>query len=387
MSDADKKPEVPPATEPAALETPPLNTEPSTNTEAEAPQVESAPDPAKTREATIEQARIFLKDAETQKATPEQRTEFLKSKGLSNTDIQDLLKEATQDTPPFPSPLPTTPLPKEDRPPIITYPEFLTTPSRPPPLITPSGFLNTLYTFTGLSTLIYSTSKLVLEPMVDSLTTSRLSLAESASDNLSHLITKLEATVSTIPPYPSDKNNLSPRPSFDAISQYDDPTELFHRDIGIQTEDVPRSSFQINTPLFPNNNPESSTAYQSRRLGGLVKGLKQVNEGLISQTEGYQDVKTVIDVLSDDLDVLARQSAVEWSNGGGAGGYNNLYGARAEPDDEIRRAKENIRRVKGVLLSTRSFPGSAANGSGNGVITAGGTGQGQQGRSGFGIGR
>jgi hypothetical protein len=32
------------------------------------------------------------------------------------------------------------------------------------------------------------------------------------------------------------------------------------------------------------------------------------------------------------------------------------YGRSSEPDDEIKKAKENIRRVKGVLLSARSFP-------------------------------
>lgn len=98
MTDADKKPdpEVPAATEPAVLETPPTNIEPSTNTEAES---STAPAPEKTREATLEQARIFLKDTETQKATAAQKTEFLKSKGLSDSDIQDLLKEVTQDAP------------------------------------------------------------------------------------------------------------------------------------------------------------------------------------------------------------------------------------------------------------------------------------------------
>ncbi|KAK0673418.1 putative PEX14/17 peroxisomal biogenesis factor 14/17 [Cercophora samala] len=385
MTDADKKPDtnVPAATEPAVLETPPTNIEPSTNTEAEPPkaEAESAPTPEKTREATLEQARIFLKDTETQKATPAQKTEFLKSKGLSDSDIQDLLKEVvTQDAPQLDQPPLTTTslLPKEDRPPIITYPEFLTTASRPPPLITPSIFLNTVYAFTGLSTLIYGTSKFVLEPMVTSLTASRIELAETTNTSLSKLVTKLEETVSEIPIYPSSHHHHdqdSPRASLDAQSQYDDPTELFHRDIGIQTEDTPRSSLNISTPLFPGSaGKETAIQYQAKRLGGLVKSLKQVNEGLVSQTEGYADVKTTLEVLRDDLEGLARETSGEVY-----GGYN-MYGARQEKDDEIRRAKENIRRVKGVLLSSRSFPGDR----GGGVISAGGAGQG--GRSGFGIG-
>ncbi|KAK0741747.1 peroxisomal membrane anchor protein conserved region-domain-containing protein, partial [Apiosordaria backusii] len=337
------------------------------------PKLESKPEPENTREATIEQARKFLKDSETQKATPEQRTEFLKSKGLSDSDIQDLLKEVvTQDAPPhtYPSPHqePSEPplsassiLKKEDRPPIITYPEFLTKPTRPPPLVTPNRFLNTVYAFAGLSTLVYGTSKFVLEPMVTSLTESRISLASTAKDNLSKLVSKLEETVSEIPVYQSSTKE-TPRPSLDAESHYDDPTELFHRDIGIQTDSPRPASPIISTPLFPGNNNntiESATAYQSRRLGSLVSGLKQVNEGLVSQTEGYADVKTVLEVLRDDLDGLATQSSHDFYGGGVGGGGYSMYGSRQEPDDEIKRAKENIRRVKGVLLSTRNFPGAA----------------------------
>jgi hypothetical protein len=64
----------------------------------------------------------------------------------------------------------------------------------------------------------------------------------------------------------------------------------------------------------------------------------------------------VLDLLNDDLDKLdAAAHTTDFVGGSGFG----LYGAASknEPDDEIRKAKENVRRVKGVLLSTRSFPG------------------------------
>ena len=77
--------------------------------------------------------------------------------------------------------LPSTPAKQTDQPPIVTYPEFLTQPSKPPPLMTMTTFLNTLCAFGGLSTLIYGTSKLVLAPMVDSLTDARLELHPDTS--------------------------------------------------------------------------------------------------------------------------------------------------------------------------------------------------------------
>jgi hypothetical protein len=55
-------------------------------------------------------------------------------------------------------------------------------------------------------------------------------------------------------------------------------------------------------------------------------------------------------VLRDDLDNLT-------ITGQSTMGSYDLYGRtrKNEPDDEIRKVRDNIRRVKGVLLSTRNF--------------------------------
>lgn len=329
------------------------------NTIEQIKEVESRPEAEQTREAALDQAKKFLQDPETQKATPEKKTEFLKSKGLSEVDIQQLLKEVSQDAPPAPPAAATAAkeeatteqptaaaLPrKEDRPPIVTYPEFLTKPTRPPPLMTVNGFLNTLYAFGGLSTVIYGTSKYLFEPMVSSLTEARISLHDTARDDATKLVAKLEQTVSEIPVYKTQQHMDD-----DAVSHYDDPAELSHRDIGVQTS-PPGSAL-----ASPGLSTESAATLHTRRLREITSSLKQVSEGLVSQTEGYADVKIVLDVFQDELDVLKASQTTDF-----VGGYS-LYGAASkhEPDDEIKKAKENIRRVKGVLLSTRSFPGSPA---------------------------
>lgn len=61
------------------------------------PAAEPAAEQTTTREDTLEQARKFLQDAEVQNTTPERKAEFLKSKGLSESDIEGLLKEVTHD--------------------------------------------------------------------------------------------------------------------------------------------------------------------------------------------------------------------------------------------------------------------------------------------------
>jgi hypothetical protein len=346
---------------------------------------ESAPEPASSREETLEQARRFLQDAQVQNTPPERRAEFLKSKGLSETDIEELVQEVTQDGRPEsrasvclplrPAPygflltrsqnetkeerIEPPPVKKEDRPPIVTYPEFLTKPARPPPLVTVNGFLSTLYAFGAMSTLVYGASKYIVEPMVNTLTDARVSLHDTANQDLAKLVSKLETTVSQLPPSkPKDLKTLSTdagKDDADAVSNYDDPTELFHRDIGVQTS-LPSSptSLSRRQSQSQQQQKENPTTQQTTRLASLVTSLKSLNEGLVDQAESLGDVQTVVDLLRQDLDKLSAASAATDFVGG-----FSLYGAASknEPDDEIKRAKENIRRVKGVLLSTRSFPG------------------------------
>lgn len=246
--------------------------------------------------------------------------------------------------------LPNSAITKEDRPPIVTYPEFLTKPTRPPPLMSMNGFLNTIYAFGGVSALIYGTSKFVLEPMVESLTEARISLHDTANQNLAKLVEKLENTVSEIPPtIKKPESALHGDDGDETSSSYDDPTELFHRDIGVQTS-IPLSP--IPTSVEPQES--SLSAKQASRLTNLVSSLKAVQDGIVSQTEDFEVMKVSLDAFRDDLDQMSSASHADF-----AGGYS-LYGGgnRNEPDDEIKKAKENIRRVKGVLLSTRSFPAS-----------------------------
>lgn len=71
------------------------------------PQNKPDTEPEKSREETLKQARIFLQDEAVQKFTPQERVEFLKSKGVSENDIQELLKEvATQAAEPAALPTP-----------------------------------------------------------------------------------------------------------------------------------------------------------------------------------------------------------------------------------------------------------------------------------------
>ena len=190
--------------------------------------ISTAPNPEKPRvdEYTLEAAQKFLDDETIRKEPRDRKIAFLKEKGLENDAIQSLLgyhqaganstpesdlktvhdstttavsKEAAQPEiePPEKSMVPQNE--KRDVPPIITYPEFLLRPQKPPPLVTAQRLVYAAYAFAGISTLTYGVSKFVIQPMLDSLTSAREELAFTALQDLEKLNAKLETTVSHVP--------------------------------------------------------------------------------------------------------------------------------------------------------------------------------------------
>ncbi|WYZ37560.1 hypothetical protein EsH8_II_001066 [Colletotrichum jinshuiense] len=357
-----------------------------TDTELE-PQPEQAAQDAKedspASEDNLEVARKFLHDDEIKDAPREAKVAFLLSKGLSAQEIEQLLGSSASEpaqeqeiTPTQQAPASstrmttaaaepqatTTPqneisLPQQtDNPPVITYPEFLTKPTRPPPLITANGIFNTLYAFAGISTLLYGTSKYLVAPMVENLTEARYDLHETTSQNLSKIIEKLEGTVSEIPAKkPTSVELLKDDASSDSA---DDPTELFHRDIGTQTSipSTPRlGEGGFGAAAGKDDRNKSASEKQAGRLVELKGSVDWLKNTVVSDAEDLADLKSKMDVLKDDLVQLAYPSPQDY-----VGSYS-LYGGprKNEPEDEIKKARDNIRRVKGVLLSTRNFPASA----------------------------
>lgn len=332
--------------------------------------------------------------------------EFLKSKGLGEADINTLLDETdarraaaaaaapttttttttnatttatqhatkaeprtepTHDTARAPS---DSDIIKTDQPPIITYPEFLTKPAKPPPLITASGLLNSLGIVAGLSTFVYGATKYLVSPMVDSLTEARVEFHENANKNLSNLVEKLEHAVSEIPEsyHTAGKRAAlagslhTPAAEYtdaadDDASSYDDPTELFYRDVGVQTSPPPTPG-GLSYPATDGTAAAASTKHSSAlaaqqhadKLGRLITSIRDLSADLASQADGFGEAKSVLDDFGRDLHALTYPP----ESFGVGSGY--LYGAaRSEPEDEIKKVKSNIRSVKGVLLSTRSF--------------------------------
>jgi Pex14 N-terminal domain len=352
-------------------------------------------------------------------ASREKKVAFLKQKRLQNDEIQKLLdmEPASSDvqhndgktihdsslssSSVSPSSAPTkaepstpsseatpTPQPKPDIPPIITYPEFLFRPTKPPPLITLERLSYTLYTLAGISAITYGASKYLIQPMLQSLTSSRHDLASTALHNLEKMNEKLEGNVSHIPAMSNslllkqrgrerhlDNDNTSEIESIDS-----DPTELFHRDIATQTSPhLTRSpstasssskSSSSSSLTTPSTHPKDATATQSTRLHSLSTALSS----LLTTSSTLSTTQTnLLDTIADTQSYLDK---LQYSNNSYLD-YHFLYGStpqtkddktisgggkagakrgEEEQEDEAMRFRHEIRSVKGALLSGRNFP-------------------------------
>lgn len=353
---------------------------------------ESKPSP---RAALLEQAARFLEHEEIRDASRDRKIAFLEGKGLTEDEIHELLgllpndDGARMETTPgavarsevdntlsgfkrlqWTETFQTSPSPTIDRtasgtstsqssqpspiPPIITYPEFLLHSQRPPPLITTSRILSALYLSSATAATIYSTSQYLVKPMLESLTVARHSLFETASSNLESLNEKLEGMVSSVPHSVGQAGTGKQGEAQyedENESETSDPTELFHRDTGTQTS--PPLSLSSSSSSVDFLDPLASTIVSSAtsRLRDLHTDLSSI---LSSTTSGADEDDVVKHGLNDLRDYL---HDIRYGR--------NRIALRGEAnrqthDQEINNVKAEIRGVKGVLLSARSFPGAGA---------------------------
>jgi hypothetical protein len=187
--------------------------------------------------------------------------------------------------------------------------------------------------------------------MVDTLNDSRSEYYDHVNSKVGTLVERLEGVVSEVP----YKNGAVVKSDVEIEneSNYDDPTELFHRDVGTQTTpEVPSASFASAA------DEESTVDRQSRQLAELTSALKDLEGMYTSRAETSSKIFDSLREIREDVDKLAYPPVPDYSSFYGSIGYG--AGRTSEPDDEYKKTKDAIRSVKGVFLSSRNFPIAAA---------------------------
>ena len=322
------------------------------------------------RASVIQKAAKFLDDEEIREASDERKTYFLRTKGLTDDEIGDLLSKKNLDaeaelvkdegsereakapannatSPPKSSSVDITDdyidsepphSQKEDRPPIITYPEFLLESRKPPPLITTGRLLTALYLASGAAATMYGLNNYVVEPMVESLASARHSFFENASTNIDKLNENLEGTVSKIPTGMNDEEQVDRVDNGGSVSS--DPARFFSRTIATQTS--PRLSRSTSSASLPEKEPPSAVATHAGHLSRVHELLSDLNH------EGSE----ISDPVKDNV-----QALTEYLNNLSYLGRHGRTGADDEAAlDGVAKVKADIKSVKGSLLSARNFP-------------------------------
>ncbi|PNS20977.1 Peroxisomal membrane protein PEX14 [Sphaceloma murrayae] len=305
----------------------------------------------------------FLGDATVRDAPEDKKRSFLESKGVDQMTIDDVLREqhiekesstSTQfDVSEFTQARnqSLTPRPLRDTPPIVTYPEFLVKPQKPPPLVTVGRLLNSAYIAGSLAATFYGIAKFIVEPMTENLTEARHDLAQHSQEQIQSLNERLERVVSRVPP---PKVSLGPADvDPDVASITSDPTELFHRDIGVQTSPSLSRRPSADSSIAAEAAPASVIGKHEDRLRIIRSHLDEILDSEVSGREGNGSLETSIGDLREYLNGLffAPTRHVEY-------GVWQSKDPDDKKDDAVAAFRNEIRGVKGMLLSARRFPAS-----------------------------
>ena len=394
MADADDGKKLPAI--PSWQQTPlPLDT---TSSPAKAPE-QSTDKPPKLD--LLEHARRFLDDESIRDASREKKEAFLRQKAVPEEQIQKLLSEPispgkvdeqqlktvhdstssiseqqllsaqTGRAPSAPAAATTaTVTPRNDIPPIITYPEFLLKPQKPPPLVTLDRLASAAYVFAGVSALTYGASKYLVQPMLESLSNARHDVYDTTQTSLSKLNNKLESSVSHVPYIPPLHPSKLPDEDVESIDS--DPTELFHRDIGIQTSPPHSRSSSFSSQ---SKTAASAIADQASRLSALHTTLSSLlsstethfsEDSLKKTISNFQVTVTEIEGNSQPLtspwnayNLTPSQSTTDLVTTAKAINASEKpanTSTKSDKDSEAAKFKAEIRALKGAFLSSRSFP-------------------------------
>ncbi|THY72199.1 hypothetical protein D6C86_06258 [Aureobasidium pullulans] len=279
-------------------------------------------------------------------STEAAKQEFDASKAVSFSAAE--FKATNPSATPAPAPL------RRDVPPIITYPEFLVQPQKPPPLVTVSRLINATYIAGALTASAYALSKYIIAPMADNLNDARHDLFEHTTDHVTEFNDKLSKLVSTVP---SSAKSLPQTPAefadFDNESITSDPTELFHRDVGTQTSPSlsRRPSVASDIEVI---RPDTVPLKQTNRLEIMKSHISEILEGSESNGASNQTLQESISETRHYLDGLYyTPPSYSWN---ADNSLNTSGTSKDKQPDAAVALKAEIRGVKGVLLSAKRFP-------------------------------
>lgn len=309
------------------------------------------------KDQSVDKKRAFLQSKEIPAHLIDQELRGQSFPAMNPADFQSFQQ---RDQPQPQPPNPPARAQQPPTPPIITYPEFLADAHRPPPIITPERILYTTYFASATAALLYGASTFLVKPMTAALTDARHDFASHSLSKVYELNARLEKVVSRIP----DRSHvLTDDDTDDSESVASDPTELFHRDMGTQTDSsvgtraTPPRTVRLEEPAMPAEHAEKLRSVRAQ-LTEILDAAQSTDSVMKERQESVSRLRHYLDSMS-----YGSVGANVWSAGGSGFGWgadeDHHDPNKEKKEDVIDALKKEIRGVKGVLLSAKRFPAAA----------------------------
>jgi uncharacterized phage infection (PIP) family protein YhgE len=210
-----------------------------------------------------------------------------------------------------------------------------------------------MYATVGTVAGMYALSRFILGPMHEELGNSRHDFFSHTSEKLGSLSEKLSKLVSSVPAAKSgatEKAGYADNASETSVDS--DPTELFHRDIGVQTS-PPQSRRHSLSNADSKETTTDALSKQTSRLASLSSQIRQLETSRNAIGGNEKEINDQLDSFSTYLNELMYSSPYySYKN------YTPSWSSSTAPatNDEFDKFRQEVRSMKGLMLSARNFP-------------------------------
>jgi hypothetical protein len=219
-----------------------------------------------------------------------------------------------------------------------------------------NGVVNTIYATVGAVTGMYALSKYYLSPMHEELSAARHDFFGHTQEKMDDLNGRL-AKLTTVP-LATKSIYVKDDDKSDAGSESDasDPTELFHRDIGVQTSPpISRNQSSWSLEEMDHSSSTALLASQEAKIASITSSLRDLKFSNDIAANEERKLAAEIDAFDKYLNELSLSSPY-YKYQSAFPTWGSQQPTPPSAQDEIEKFKSEIRSMKGALLSTRNFP-------------------------------
>lgn len=220
--------------------------------------------------------------------------------------------------------------------------------------MTTNFLIGTMYAVAGTVAGIYGLSKYVLDPMHDKLTEARHDVFTHTDAHMDELNSRLEALAPGSAAKPAEDDD--DQRSKSGESDDSEPTDLFHKDVGVQTTPLSRNASAWSlSDAAAEAAAADPLSHQESRLKSLAANVRDLAQSAATSSGKQKNLTDQMDALKEFLLAIGLPAAHGRYKNPNFSNWSSIAN-RPPVGDELDRFRAEVSRTKGLMLSTRNFP-------------------------------